>query len=327
MQVNDLENDIDRDYQRVTMELQQWGAEVDRLLMSDVLKEMADDSFVKIPPTYRLKERKSYLAKVLYRQWEYKNPLVEITDKVATRIVMLKSTDVLKAAELILQSKRWESKVSKTIRDPIENQPNSFDYQSFHIIVSPDEAYASTIDKNILTCEIQIRTLLQHAFAEISHDSTYKGPYRSDTDILRHLAKSMALMEATDDYFVRVFDLMGDEHRTIRLLLKQLTSTITKYVPVFDPKQMDFDLNDQLMTLYSLQPMGPQDFNIFLEKNDVAIKGALQPDNGLMFQQPAILLAAFYLHHDKQFLKDHWPLNKKALESLFLAFNISFDNY
>ena len=72
--------------------------------------------------------------------------------------------------------------------------------------------------KPYLTCEIQIRTLLQHAFAEVSHDSTYKGPYKNDKGILRHLAKSMALMEATDDYFCNIFSLTSDEKYIMQII-------------------------------------------------------------------------------------------------------------
>ena len=91
-------------------------------------------------------------------------------------------------------SKEGIKKLTKDIDQEIEDKPNIFDYQSSHIVVRPLESdnNFSTELINSLTCEIQIRTLLQHAFAEVSHDSTYKGPYKNDKEILRRLAKAMA---------------------------------------------------------------------------------------------------------------------------------------
>ena len=47
----------------------------------------------------------------------------------------------------------------------------------------------------------------------MSHDNVYKGPFKNDKSISRHLAKSMALMEAADDYFCRIFELMTNKER------------------------------------------------------------------------------------------------------------------
>lgn len=47
--------------------------------------------------------------------------------------------------------------------------PEVFSYQSDHFILMPCEGYDSPKDINVLTCEVQVRTLLQHAYSEVSH--------------------------------------------------------------------------------------------------------------------------------------------------------------
>jgi ppGpp synthetase/RelA/SpoT-type nucleotidyltranferase len=210
--MNEQEQNILKEFNNLRDNLDSWGAYVDKELLKILQEDFINNNLLKIYPNYRLKQSKSYLYKALYRKKEYTNPLIDIEDKVGTRIVLLKSDDIEKAADIILNHTEWDAKITKNLTDEIENKPKLFDYQSMHLVVKPkeDKGYNNEI-KDLLTCEIQIRTLLQHAFAEISHDSTYKGPYKNDKEILRHLAKSMALMEATDDYFCQIFTMMSNE--------------------------------------------------------------------------------------------------------------------
>lgn len=212
--MNELEEKILQEFNSIKLELQVWGDLVDnKYLIDQILKDMINDKLIKILPSFRLKDDKSYLFKALYREKLYTNPIENIEDKIGTRIVVLKSDDIKVIQEKILVASFWESTLTKDIDQEIEDKPNIFDYQSSHIVVKPlssDKNFKSGM-VNSLSCEIQIRTLLQHAFAEVSHDSTYKGPYRSDKKILRQLAKAMALMEATDDYFCNVYEKMSDE--------------------------------------------------------------------------------------------------------------------
>ncbi|MGY4460834.1 hypothetical protein [Bradyrhizobium sp. LB13.1] len=55
-------------------------------------------------------------------------------------------------------------------------------------------------------CEIQVRTLLQHAYSELTHDTIYKPNVQATPSLKRSAAKSMALIEATGDYFAKVHE-------------------------------------------------------------------------------------------------------------------------
>ena len=229
---------------------------------------------------------------------------------------------------MICKYEGWNTKISKDLKGELEDQPRNFDYQSLHIIVWPKDNYTSFAgDKKMLSCEIQIRTLLQHAFAEVSHDSTYKGPYKNDAEIIRHLAKSMALMEATDDYFTRIFALMADEKREFSVYIKELTRVYREFDPAFEDKQLNFDLTERVFELLMLEKVNINDLEAFIERYKVDLKRVIKPQNGLILQQPISILLGYYIVNKQEFLKRNWPLNKGSLIQLYRSFNISLGNY
>ena len=324
--MNDKELQLIEDYERIKPALQRWGNFVDETLTKEVLQELNTGNFVKILPNNRVKDCKSFLFKAFYRQNLYENPFIEIEDKVGTRVVVLKSDDIATAADLIIGFKGWKAKITKELRQQIEDQPKIFDYQSLHIVVFPESNYTDELGVDFLSCEIQIRTLLQHAFAEVSHDSTYKGPYRNDADILRDLAKSMALMEATDDYFCRIFNLMSDEKREISVFLRELTTLYKQLQPTFD-NSVNFDLTDRLLGLQLQQKISLEEIERFMQKRKKELARAISKKNGAIFEQPISLLVSYYIHYHQTFLKENWPLNLQSLKDMFKAFNISFEQY
>ncbi|MBK8344634.1 MAG: hypothetical protein IPL12_15865 [Bacteroidetes bacterium] len=90
---------------------------------------------------------------------------------------------------------------------------------------------------------------MQHAFAAVSHDSTYKGPYKNDKEILRRLAKAMALMEATDDYFCNIFSMMSDEKRHYALYLKEMINLFREFKKDFENSELNLFITDSIFDL------------------------------------------------------------------------------
>jgi putative GTP pyrophosphokinase len=325
--MNDKETFLLNQFNSVKPELRIWGTYVDEQLKNVVLSDPYDLNFVKIFPQNRLKSDQSFLFKALYRKRIYIDPILEIEDKIGTRVVLLKSDEIEKVAEVICNHIGWQSKITKNLKNELEDQPKLFDYQSLHIVVWPNDDYGYDGDKKVLTCEIQIRTLLQHAFAEVSHDSAYKGPYKNDVEIIRHLAKSMALMEATDDYFTRIFTLMSDEQREYSNYTKELMRIYKEFFPDFDKHQLNFDLTERVYELLSDKKVELNLLEAFVERQKQAITSALNPKNGLLFEQPVSILLSYYLFHHKTFLEENWPLNHESLLGLFRAYNMSTGNY
>lgn len=324
--MSDSEEQLYEKFSGIKEDLTSWGKEVDRIIM-DTLKDFNTEHRIKIPPAFRLKEKWSFISKCLYRGKQYQNPITDVEDKVGTRVVLLKSSDVYEAAERLLNQKEWFIKTTKNIKELIEDKPKEFDYQSVHLVAWPKEKGNYKSEPIELTCEIQLRTLLQHAFAEISHDSTYKGPYKNDKEILRRLSKSIALMEVTDDYFVDIFRLMSDESRKYSNFYKELTTLYKGIKPQFEDKTKDLELVDLIFKLLSQTDVPIDKIQEFNIKHKSDLQTAINRSKLYIFGQPVILLIAYYVYNHQSFIKEHWPLSEDRLKSIFNEFGISYKDY
>ena len=112
--------------------------------------------------------------------------------------------------DIVEKSDLWEKSKDVDYEAAREKTPELFGYQSVHYIVRNKNSFERdniVVEKNI-PCEIQIRTLEQHAYAELSHDYIYKRKI-IHPQIKRNLAKIMALNETTDGLYIHGFGNFG----------------------------------------------------------------------------------------------------------------------
>ncbi|TGV05429.1 hypothetical protein E4695_16330 [Alcaligenaceae bacterium 429] len=162
------------------------------------------ESFFKLSPAYRLKTITSAAEKLDRKK--YPNPYEEMTDLVGARFVVLLRSDISILDRAIINRSCWA--VSKE-RDYINEtfvDPSVFDYQSMHYLVrSTGDCVLDGVQiPEGLTCEVQVRSLLQHAYAELVHDDIYKADVFVHERTKRLVARSMALMESTDEIFLEI---------------------------------------------------------------------------------------------------------------------------
>jgi putative GTP pyrophosphokinase len=189
-----------------------WG----KSIVDVIIRKLGDnpdlnpDLFIKIPPVPRIKSIESALGKIGRKK--YDDPVNQMTDLVGVRFVVLLSENIQVISDIIKAEEGWNVLNSKDFRDEISTSPKLFDYQSQHFEVRPrdDVEIEGTLVLRDICCEVQIRTLLQHAYAELVHDSIYKpvGPVPPKAE--RQVAKSMALMETTDDLFCSTMQILRD---------------------------------------------------------------------------------------------------------------------
>lgn len=150
----------------------------------------------------RVKTEESLSGKV--KRKDYSN-LAEITDLCGIRIITYFSDDVDKIAELI--SQEFEIDVENTIDKRKSEDPTKFGYVSLHYVVSLKEENSSPIlysrFKN-MKLELQIRTVMQHAWAEIEHDLGYKSKEDIPNQYRRQFARLAGLIELADDNFLQL---------------------------------------------------------------------------------------------------------------------------
>ena len=193
------EEDVRQQFAEISKELDRWGAYVDKVLNEYLENCFFGHEHIQNHACHRVKDIDSYCEKVLLR-YHFNNPLLETTDKVGTRVVLLDRNDVRLVSDFVRNSDAWVmQEQTRDTDDVILQQPDVFTYQSDHFIVKPKPEFKTIADRDLLTCEIQIRTILQHAYAEISHDTVYKKNSVTNNKAKRILASSMAMLETADE--------------------------------------------------------------------------------------------------------------------------------
>ena len=207
----------------------------------------------------RVKTVESLEGKV--KRKNYSN-LAEITDLCGIRIITYFSDDVDKIAELI--SQEFEVDVENTIDKRKSEDPTKFGYVSLHYVVGLKEENTSPTlygrFKNI-KLEIQIRTVMQHAWAEIEHDLGYKSKEDIPDQYRRQFSRLAGLIELADDNFLQLKNNINNYEQEIREKLP----TSKKELPIDSSTLMTYVTEDQnyielLNTIKSLDV--DIDFNI-----------------------------------------------------------------
>lgn len=210
--------------------LQLWGKTVDKALI-EILSSAPNFNFansVEILPSYRLKDDNSLIKKAFYRKKNYDNPILQIQDKIGTRIVVTTRKEVDQIRSILLQTNPcWTIEEVQEVEDFMMINPKQFGYQALHFILKPTkfvDCFSKVEDSHLdlFTCELQVKSLAQHAWAKINHDTTFKGPFETDSKVSRTMAKIMALSEVADDYYVRVIDYMDQEENIQQQFLNSL---------------------------------------------------------------------------------------------------------
>jgi putative GTP pyrophosphokinase len=164
--------------------------------------------------TCRVKDEESISRKIKRKEGKYSS-LNEITDIVGIRIITYFEDDVDKIAEIIKREFAIDqlNSVDKRI---VEN--DKFGYRSLHYIISFSEDRLGLIENKFflnLKAEIQIRSILQHAWAEIEHDIGYKGEIEIPQFAKRNFYRIAALLETADIEFVKLKNTLKEYETTI----------------------------------------------------------------------------------------------------------------
>jgi len=116
----------------------------------------------------RIKQKESLMAKI--EKEGYKNPAHEVEDLVACRLIVKSNSDIEAILKKIKEIFNIERQIFRTYRSP-----NEFIYDDIQLVLTfKDSPFISK--KQILgkKFELQIRTGLQDALAEVIHGKTYK---------------------------------------------------------------------------------------------------------------------------------------------------------
>lgn len=151
--------------------------------------------------TSRCKERSSLELKLRKPDKDYAG-IADITDIAGIRVTTYFGEDVDQVADIIEREFTVDRDNSVDKRSLLD--PDRFGYQSLHYVVQLNDhrirlpEYARFNGRKF---EIQVRSILQHAWAEIEHDLGYKSVAGVPKNVRRRFARVAGLLELADDEF------------------------------------------------------------------------------------------------------------------------------
>lgn len=306
-----------------------WGSFVVAQIVDDVngaVSPMAADLFLRIPPKARLKQDVSLVEKAFYRK-NYDDPYGQITDKVGARFVVLITSDLQVVARAIEECRYWDASKDRDFEEEQSKSPLQFDYAAIHYVLrcKGDRNFEGLVVRDGSPCEVQVKTILQHAYSELTHDTIYKPRVDATPQMRRAAAKSMALIEATNDYFEEVTRKVGavtSPERAATEVLRVLYCKATGSEP--DVSRLEGVLLDAL-EIDGLEGIG-EAVEAMLQRLPYIGRLILERATAkLLFRQPSILLAYYYAQSRGAELKEKWPLTPEELRPVFTDLGLSFD--
>lgn len=197
----------------------------------------------------RTKDKDNALEKI--KRKGYKDPGEQLTDISGIRIIVYFESDVKKVSDLIESAFCVDKKNSLNLDDLLST--DQIGYRSVHFVCDLGSKRGSLPEFEEITelkFELQVRTVLQHAWAELAHDRNYKFSGKLPKKIERELYLYAGMLEIAD----RGFD--------------SLSTQIDDYINSLKQKSQAGDLGSEINSISLTQFVNKwcEDNNIVLDE-------------------------------------------------------------
>ena len=163
---------------------------------------VSEKEFFILEIAHRTKEVSSVEEKVSRKLGKYKK-LNDITDLCGFRIITYFSDTVDRISEKI--SEEFDIDRKNSVDKGATLHANEFGYVSVHYICSLSKSdIAAHPEYKDIRFEIQLRSILQHAWAEIEHDLGYKSHFGIPRELRREFSRVAGLLEIADNQFIEL---------------------------------------------------------------------------------------------------------------------------
>lgn len=180
-------------YRKVQPQYKTLAEEVQDILAT----KLAAAGLAPVSITNRPKDIDSFAAKITRKQ--YSDPLNEVTDLAGARVVCAYESELAVVAEVIEANFEVRERIDKARDLGVDRMG----YNGKAFVVKLGTGYAGGRYEGItnLLCEIQVRTILQDAWAIIDHQLVYKNEESTPKRLRRDLNNVASLLEIAQGIF------------------------------------------------------------------------------------------------------------------------------
>ncbi|MDN3692712.1 hypothetical protein QWZ06_10685 [Chryseobacterium tructae] len=192
--------------------------------------------------TSRVKDVESFRNKISNEK--YDNPIEQITDLSGIRIITYVEDDVKKISKIV--ENIFEIDNEKSIDKSKNLGTDKVGYKSVHYIGKLKKDRLKLVEyKSLegLVFEIQIRSILQHAWAEIEHDRNYKFSGKLPDEIARRFMLLSGSLEIAD--------------REFNNISKEIDELSNKVIEGTQSGELNFEINSTSLEAYIRKKFSP----------------------------------------------------------------------
>lgn len=183
---------------------------------ADLIIEILRENHIRVHSvTNRVKDRPSLAKKLTKEEGNY-TLLSDVTDIAGIRITTYLEDDVARVSALMVEE--FEVDEANSVDKGQSLDPDRFGYLSMHHVVSLSQERCRLVEYKRfphLKAEIQTRSILQHAWAEIEHDLGYKSAQEVPRAILRRFSRLAGLLELADQEFISIKNELSSYEREV----------------------------------------------------------------------------------------------------------------
>lgn len=195
--------------------------------VQDLLRGRLSHSAIKVATICgRVKTAQSFKGKI--QRKSYERPLEQMTDLAGVRIVCYYETDLQAIKNVVRSMFCVHEEVDKTGELGVDKMG----YEGGHFIITLGRRYSGERYDGIsdLKCEVQVRTVLQDAWALISHHLIYKNEASVPDRMKRDINNVASLLEIAQGIFDSVRDKRGTYLAEIQVKKESIPEFLSQHI-------------------------------------------------------------------------------------------------
>jgi len=184
-----------------------------------LLKVILENGARAVTPFYFIQAREkgvpNFAGKVLRKLGKYHDPLIDMTDLCGARVIVQTQEQVKAVCDYIEKMFTIDKENSLDVSQRLKT--TEFGYRSIHYIVQLKEGSNALGKSDLkipgslfgLKAEIQVRTFLEHSWADFCHEAIYKADFSVPEKWQREGAALAATLEQVDRQFSHIIENIG----------------------------------------------------------------------------------------------------------------------